>query len=80
VLTGFGSGTSLPLDQDRTVIGKPGGDLAVVLLKEDGYHLLPATATSRVRVNLRPVPMEGVVLNERDEIEIAESRIRFEEK
>jgi hypothetical protein len=79
VLAGFKAGTTVALDQERTLIGKPGAAVAIVLREPGGFRLLAATAGVTLRVNRQLVPATGAALVDGDEIEIADNRIRFEE-
>jgi len=78
VLAGARAGTVLEVKQERTTLGKPGGQIAVLLREPGGFRLLPMAGEQPARVNRRPVPAQGVVLADGDEIEIAGSRLRFE--
>lgn len=78
VLAGARTGAVLVLTQERTTLGKPGGQIAMLLREPGGFRLLPMAGPSPVQVNGRPVPKQSVLLVSNDEIKIAGSRLRFE--
>jgi hypothetical protein len=80
VVAGARAGTVLDVTQDRTTLGKPGGQIAVLLREAGGFRLLPMAGKSPARVNQQAIAAQGVVLSDGDEIDIAGSRLRFEVK
>lgn len=78
VVAGARAGKVLDVTQERTTLGKPGGQIAVLLREAGGFRLLPMAGKEPARVNHHPLPAGGLTLANGDEIEIAGSRLRFE--
>ncbi|SCZ50135.1 FHA domain-containing protein [Thiohalomonas denitrificans] len=80
VISGEKSGTVLEVRDGRATIGKPGGQVALVMREADQYRLLPmGKGAGKTMVNGVPVAAEGSVLKPGDEITIAGTRMRFRE-
>ncbi|WP_303901453.1 FHA domain-containing protein [Thiohalomonas denitrificans] len=80
VISGGKAGTVLDISRGRATIGKPGGQVAVVMREADQHRLLPmGKGTGKVKVNGVQVGGEGAVLKQGDEITIAGTRMRFQE-
>lgn len=80
LLNGPRAGEIMPITKQRTALGKPGVQVAVIMQQGDGYQLQPvAVGTARVttRLNGSPVGNEPVSLHYGDEIEIADARLAF---
>ncbi len=81
VISGGKVGKVLDIGNGRATIGKPGGDVAVVMREGDGYSLLPMSkGEGGIEVNGVSVAGEGAALTDGDEITIAGTRLRFREK
>jgi hypothetical protein len=80
LLNGPRAGEVMALEKRRTALGKPGVQVAVILHTPDGYELLPvalATIELTIRVNGERLQGEPRLLQDGDEIAIADARLRF---
>jgi len=77
ILSGAKAGETLPLDKERSAIGKPGNEVAVVVRAEDGYSLLPVKSGGDTRLNGVVLADKPAPLHDSDLIEIAGTRLQF---
>lgn len=79
ILNGPRAGESMPITKQRTALGKPGVQVAVIVQKGNGYELLPiAVGGMAVTTRLNGRLVEGAAqLHFGDEIEIADVRLSF---
>lgn len=81
VLSGSKAGAVLDILHGRATIGKPGGDVAVVMREGEHYRLLPmGKGSGKITINAGPIDGVGALLKDGDEIHIAGTRLRFKEK
>jgi pSer/pThr/pTyr-binding forkhead associated (FHA) protein len=77
VLDGPHAGRELSLRKARTTLGSPGGEVAAILRRRDGYAILPIDG-SRPRVDGVPVEGDARPLGERATIELAGVTMEFQ--
>lgn len=80
ILNGPRAGEIMPITKQRTALGKPGVQVAVIMQQGDGYQLQPVSVGSNAittRINGKPVGESAVTLNFGDEISIADARLEF---
>lgn len=77
VLDGPHAGRELPLLKARTTLGSPGGEVAAILRRRDGYVIQPIDG-ARPRVDGVIVDGEPRALGERAMIELAGVRMEFQ--
>ncbi|MDH5785974.1 MAG: FHA domain-containing protein [Chromatiales bacterium] len=80
ILNGPRAGEVMKLEKERTALGKPGMQVAVVMKTAKGYELLPITTGDKpitTSVNGKAVKSGSVVLKNGDEIAIADARLGF---
>ena len=80
ILNGPRAGELIKLEKKRTALGKPGVQVAVILQTPDGFELLPISLTDQAidtRVNGELLRAEPRLLNDGDEIAIADARLTF---
>ena len=80
ILNGPRSGELMRIEKKRTALGKPGVQVAVILHTPDGYELLPvvlADVELSTRVNGELLRAEPCLLQDGDEIAIANARLTF---
>jgi hypothetical protein len=80
VLNGPRAGKIMPITKQRTALGKPGVQVAVIMRQESGYALLAVPVSGvavTTRLNGKPVGSEPQPLRFDDEIEIADVRLAF---
>lgn len=80
ILNGPRAGESMPITKERTALGKPGVQVAVIVQKGGAYELLPVQVKSiavTTRINGKLVDGEALPLSFGDEIEIADVRLAF---
>lgn len=83
ILNGPRAGEVMPLEKQRTSLGKPGVQVAVILHTAEGYELLPvmlAGSELTTSVNGKPLKAEPYRLRDGDEIAIANARLAFIER
>lgn len=76
-LNGPAQGQSRPVDKALYTLGVPGGHLAVISKRTQGYFLLHLGGTSVTTLNGVAVHGGGVRLNHRDIIQVGETRVEF---
>ncbi len=83
ILNGPRAGEFMPITKERTTLGKPGMQVAVIVQQGNFYELLPvqigSTAVS-TRLNGKLVSDKALPLSFGDEIEIADVRLAFVEQ
>lgn len=77
VLDGPHAGRELLLVKARTMLGSPGGQVAAITRRHDGYAIVPVEG-GRPVVNGVQIDSDSAVLGERAVIELAGVRIEFE--
>ena len=80
ILNGPRAGEVMRLEKQRTTLGKPGLQVAVILRSSIGYELLPISLADQVvdtRVNGELLDAEPRLLCDGDEIAIADARLTF---
>ncbi len=80
ILNGPRAGEHMPITKERTALGKPGMQVAVILQQGNSYELLPlqvSGTTVTTRLNGEPVGSEAQPLSFGDEIEIADVSLVF---
>ena len=80
ILNGPRAGESMVITKQRTALGKPGVQVAVIMQQNNGYELLPIQTGGMevtTRINGRLVGDEAQPLHFGDEIEIADVRLAF---
>jgi pSer/pThr/pTyr-binding forkhead associated (FHA) protein len=80
VLNGPRVGTFMPITKERTALGKPGVQVAVIMQKGSHYELLAVPVSGvavTTRLNGKLVGKEALPLTFGDEIEIADVRLAF---
>jgi len=80
ILNGPRAGEVMPITKQRTSLGKPGVQVAVIMLQGDGYQLQPVALGGKritTRINGKPLGEAAVALHFGDEIEIADARLGF---
>jgi len=76
-LTGPDQGDSNLVDKSLYTLGKPGGDLAVISRRAQGYFLLHLGGDSITTLNGKQVHGAGIRLSEGDQIQVGEIRMEF---
>jgi hypothetical protein len=71
VMEGKDKGRQVPLVKEETVIDNPGKNPARIYRGEDGYVLHAQLGPGEPRINDRPVPHGGQILENGDIIEVA---------
>lgn len=82
ILNGPRAGERMPITKERTMLGKPGMQVAVILQQGSSYELLPvevAGVAVTTRLNGERVGSEAQSLSFGDEIDIADVRLAFVE-
>jgi len=79
VLDGPHAGRELALLKARTTLGSPGGEVAAILRRRDGYVILPIDG-ARPRVDGVVVEGDARALGERAVIELAGVRMEFQQR
>ena len=80
ILNGPRAGEVMRIEKRRTALGKPGVQVAVILHTPDGYELLPVSLADielNTRINGELVKAEPQLLQDGDEIAIADARLTF---
>lgn len=77
VLSGSKAGQVLPLEKERSAIGKPGVEVAVVVRGDEGYSLLSMKSGGDTRLNGVVLSDKPAPLHDSDLIEIAGTRLQF---
>jgi len=80
ILNGPRAGEMMPISKQRTSLGKPGVQVAVIIQQGDGYQLQPVALGSKritTRINGKALGDAAVTLHFGDEIEIADARLAF---
>lgn len=80
ILNGPRAGEIMSITKQRTSLGKPGVQVAVIMQQGDGYQLQPVAVGSKritTRINGKPLGEAAVALQFGDEIEIADARLAF---
>lgn len=80
ILNGPRAGELMPITRERTMLGKPGMQVAVIVHQGNFYELLPVQVGSTAvttRLNGKPVKNMAQPLSFGDEIEIADVRLAF---
>ena len=80
ILNGPRAGESMPITKERTALGKPGMQVAVIVQKGSAYELMPIAVSGTAvttRLNGQLVGSEAQPLSFGDEIEIADVRLAF---
>lgn len=77
VLDGPHAGRQLPIVKARTTLGSPGGEVAVILRRQDGYVLVPLEGACPL-VNGAFIEGDSLPLGDRASIELSGVRMEFE--
>lgn len=77
VLNGSKTGQVLPLEKERSAIGKPGVEVAVVVRGDEGYSLMAMKSGGDTRLNGVVLTDKPAPLHDNDLIEIAGTRLQF---
>lgn len=80
ILNGPREGESMPITRERTALGKPGMQVAVIIQKGSDYELMPIAISGNAvttRLNGKLVGNQALPLSFGDEIEIADVRLAF---
>lgn len=80
ILNGPRAGELMPISRQRTALGKPGVQVAMILQQGDDYQLLPIALENKAittRLNSRVVGSEAIALKTGDVITIADVRLEF---
>ena len=80
ILNGPRSGEVMPITRQRTALGKPGVQVAVIMQQGKAYQLQPVELSGKAistRLNGRPLGEAAEPLKEGDVIEIADVRLEF---
>ena len=80
ILNGPRAGEVMRIEKRRTALGKPGVQVAVILHTPDGHELLPVSLADielNTRINGALVKAEPQLLQDGDEIAIADARLTF---
>jgi pSer/pThr/pTyr-binding forkhead associated (FHA) protein len=77
VLSGPRAGRSIPLTKEQVTIGRPGIQVAAIVLANGLFRLKPLEGERTPAVNGQPVGGDGIDLAGGDVIEIAETRLEF---
>lgn len=80
ILNGPRAGELMPITKQRTALGKPGVQVAVIMQKGKGYELLPVEVGGNAittRLNGRQLEGSAESLSRGDVIEIADVRLEF---
>ncbi|MFO7594479.1 MAG: FHA domain-containing protein [Pseudomonadota bacterium] len=80
ILNGPRSGEVMPITRQRTALGKPGVQVAVIMQQGNAYQLQPVALSGKAistRLNGRPLGEAAEALKEGDVIEIADVRLEF---
>lgn len=76
-ITGPNSGTTAPLTRALVTLGEPGGDVAVVARRPQGFYLLHVGGKSFPKINGKDTDKGGVQLTDGDVIEVGSLRMTF---
>ncbi len=76
-LSGPDQGDSKLVDKSLYTLGKPGGDLAVISRRAQGYFLLHLGGDSATILNGKQVHGAGIRLSDGDQIQVGEIRMEF---
>lgn len=76
-LDGKNKGKSIPLMKNETVVDNPGKNPARIYRTPDGYVISAQVGPGEPRINDRPVPSGGQILEDGDIIEIAGTKFQF---
>lgn len=77
VLTGPSAGRELALDNEETIVGRVGVQVAAIRRAGTGYRLAAVEGASPPSINGAPVPPEGGVLAPGDSLQVAGVRLEF---
>jgi len=80
ILSGKRSGTLMPITKERTALGKPGEQVAVIMKVEGGYLLQPVAVGDKpitTRLNERQLDSNATPLSFGDVIDIADIKLEF---
>ena len=73
-------GREIVITKRMTTLGRPGEHVAAIAHRSDGFHCLHVDGgedNARTLVNGEPVPAEGRLLQDDDELEVAGVKMRF---
>ncbi|MDR0770269.1 MAG: FHA domain-containing protein [Burkholderiales bacterium] len=68
----------LPLRYGEYVLGRPGYQLAVIRVNEEGCRLLPMEGEPPIDLRGQPIPAEGLLLADQDTFTVGRSPLLFE--
>ncbi len=80
IINGPRAGEVMPITRQRTSLGKPGVQVAVIMQEGNTYQLLPMEVGDRTittRLNGKPIGNGAVALDAGDVIEIADVQLEF---
>jgi pSer/pThr/pTyr-binding forkhead associated (FHA) protein len=77
MLGGADANKELLLNKTVTTLGKPGVQVAVITRRSQGYFITHVEGQSHPLVNGKPIGVQAHVLNDRDVIELAGTRMEF---
>jgi pSer/pThr/pTyr-binding forkhead associated (FHA) protein len=77
VLTGVNAGASIALTKSETTLGRPGVQVASIVMAHGSFRLRPVEGISPPALNGTPVGSEGAALAPGDIIEVAGTRLEF---
>ena len=76
-MSGPDNGTTKPLSRALVTLGQPGGDVAVIARRPQGFYLLHVGGKSFPKINGKDSDKGGVQLNEGDIIEVGNLKMTF---
>jgi len=77
ILNGKHIGRLIPIKNPITRIGHPGGSIAVISLRKDGFHLSSLDGEEQILLNGDPIGNKVIPLNDGDRLEIDGRKFLF---
>jgi len=77
ILNGKNIGRVIPLKRAMTRLGNPGGSIAVIAARKNGFFLSSLEGGERIRVNGQPVGEQTIELTPGDRLEINDNKLLF---
>ncbi len=77
ILNGKNIGRLIPIKHPMTRLGNPGGSIAIISMRQNGFFLSSLNGGHQIKVNGKPIGDQTIQLNHGDRLEIDHSKLLF---
>ncbi len=77
ILNGKNIGRLIPIKRSMIRLGYPGGSIAVIALRKDGFYLSRLDGGGQITINGSPIDDKAIQLNDGDRLQIDDRKFMF---